>query len=131
MSVDILTKLKNDRDKLSQLNGDSCVVDISHLRSFTNGNKEQEDELFELFNITLDLCLSQLFESIESSDDSIWSDTAHQLKGAAANLGANKLSGLCQKAENISNPNERELIIKDIESASSDVLDYIDGLASS
>jgi HPt (histidine-containing phosphotransfer) domain-containing protein len=125
---DILDKLKDDKKKLSKLGNGDQAINLYHLRSFTNGDSEQEETLFGLFNQTLNSCLGWMQDNIDSTEQNAWHDKVHQLKGAAANLGAEKLAGLCKRAENVENPSERELLLKEIETASEDVLEQIESL---
>ena len=77
----------------------NAPVNISHLEMFTEGDKEMERELFSLFSEQADLTLDDMEQYCEESHANEWKSAAHKLKGAAANLGAEKLSALCFEAE--------------------------------
>ncbi len=74
-------------------------VDMDHLNLFTDGDKDEEKELLDLFFEQADLSLTQLRSTLKSDDHEAWKKAAHRLKGAAANLGANPLSIACAQAE--------------------------------
>lgn len=71
-------------------------VDLEHLRMFTDGNIDEEKELFEVFKFHSDDSVKTLEETIDAE---IWRKAAHKLKGSCANLGAFKLSELAKQAE--------------------------------
>lgn len=74
-------------------------VDIIHLETFTDGDKDVEQQLFSLFLEQADISLSRLRDAISSHDNEEWRSASHKFKGAAANLGAKKLSEICHAAE--------------------------------
>ncbi len=78
---------------------DRAPVDMDHLRMFTDGNKDEERELFALFFSQMDKGLDDLEASFIGQDSEAWRNVAHKLKGSAANLGANDLSSVCELAE--------------------------------
>ncbi len=74
-------------------------IDMSHLDMFTDGDKEKERNVIDLF-------IKSSFETIVDlrSEDCLqdpdrWRKAAHKLKGSAANLGAVPLSKICERAE--------------------------------
>ncbi len=74
-------------------------VDLDHLLMFTEGNMDEERELLDLFFDQAELSVLELRASLEDEAQERWKKAAHRMKGAAANLGANALSGLCASAE--------------------------------
>ena len=74
-------------------------VDLVQLRSFTDGDVEEERLLITLFTDQAQLSLAALQKCLESHDAEGWRSAAHRMKGASGNLGAKKLSHLCKKAE--------------------------------
>lgn len=74
-------------------------VDMNHLRSLTEGDREMEKELFRLFLLQADMSLQELSESHAAGKNEAWRAAAHKFKGAAANLGAGPLSSLCLRGE--------------------------------
>ena len=73
------------------------VMDLDHLRSFTDGDSQLERELASLFLSSAQLYVGRMREALERGEP--WSRTAHALKGASANLGARRLSHLARAAE--------------------------------
>ena len=74
-------------------------VNLEHLRLFTDGDKETEKELFEAFFAQSEESIKSLRLSHTNNDNENWRVAAHSFKGAAANLGAEKLSEYCRIAE--------------------------------
>jgi signal transduction histidine kinase/CheY-like chemotaxis protein/HPt (histidine-containing phosphotransfer) domain-containing protein len=74
-------------------------INIEHLESFTDGEPEIEKELFNIFIDQMGLGLTSLETYYQDKDQEAWRASAHKFKGAAANLGAEKLAALCFEAE--------------------------------
>lgn len=74
-------------------------IDLAHLEMFTEGDPEVEKELLALFFNEADSSMSKLEQSFANNDSDAWEKTAHRLKGASVNLGANPLSDACEAAE--------------------------------
>ncbi len=82
------------------------VLDLDHLRGFTDGDPQLEGELSTLFLSTAEMYLRGMNEALGSGRP--WSSIAHALKGASANLGARRLSALALAAER-SEPSRSQL----------------------
>jgi DNA-binding response OmpR family regulator len=82
------------------------VLDLDHLRGFTDGDPQLEGELSTLFLSTAEMYLRGMHEALASGRP--WSSIAHALKGASANLGARRLSALALDAER-SEPSRSQL----------------------
>lgn len=72
-------------------------IDMQHLEFFTDGDPEEEKELFDLFLEQSEETITQLRLGLENDD--VWHKAAHKMKGSAANMGANRLAELCKSAE--------------------------------
>jgi HPt (histidine-containing phosphotransfer) domain-containing protein len=71
------------------------TVDLSNLRSVTDGDKELERELFEQFIMESGKLVTNLKSLCNSdADNESWRRTAHALQGISLNLGAETLGGL-------------------------------------
>jgi HPt (histidine-containing phosphotransfer) domain-containing protein len=93
-----------------------AVVDEIRLVSFTEGDSALEDELADLFVDTARGYLRRMQEAL--SQERGWSAEAHALKGASANLGAQRMAALARQAE-FSPPSSD--LIEAIEAALADV----------
>jgi DNA-binding response OmpR family regulator len=82
------------------------AVDLDHLDSFTDGDRQLEDELSALFLSTADMYVREMHEALGSGR--AWSSIAHALKGASGNLGARRLAALALLAER-SEPSQVQL----------------------
>jgi CheY-like chemotaxis protein len=82
------------------------VLDVDHLRGFTEGDLQLERELSSLFLSTAEMYLDGMREALTSGRP--WTSIAHALKGASANLGARRLSALALLAER-SEPDRAQL----------------------
>jgi two-component system sensor histidine kinase/response regulator len=77
----------------------TAPVDMEHLRLFTDGDREAEAEIFELFLSEADINIQSLRQALQTGDQAAWKAAAHKFKGASANLGAFALSEQCKQAE--------------------------------
>lgn len=121
-----------DKDIVSENSIDALValenpVDMDHIKMFTDGNKDEERELFNLFLSLMEDSLSDLHLSFERHDGEDWRKAAHKLKGSAANLGAFGLSEVCEEAElNYSQDNDHKAVmLSHIVSQASEVRDFL------
>lgn len=74
-------------------------VDLTNLRSMTDGDKDLEMSLFQEFYISSEQSLQTLAENCTDGQNETWRATAHALKGTAYNLGAQLMGDLCKKAQ--------------------------------
>lgn len=96
---------ENIEDTASANGGDPTIgdpkvppIDMEHLSMFTDGDPEEEKELFDLFLEQAELSVSDLASTLSATPEE-WRQAAHRFKGSAANLGASVLASLCKKAE--------------------------------
>jgi HPt (histidine-containing phosphotransfer) domain-containing protein len=82
------------------------VLDLDHLRAFTEDDPQLERELSTLFLATAEMYLQQMQEALTGGRP--WTAIAHALKGASANLGARRLAALALLAE-ASTPDRAQL----------------------
>ena len=93
------TKAK-DQDSNNNTTADTTPpIDMEHLCLFTDGDPQEEKELFELFFEQSKMLIGELQNLCDGSDQDAWKSAAHKLKGSAANMGANPLLELCLQAE--------------------------------
>ncbi len=77
----------------------SLIINLDHLDQFTDGDDEEEKMIFEMFDSAGKVSVTELKDHVKNGDSEIWRKAAHKLKGASANLGAEKLSEKCLKLE--------------------------------
>lgn len=75
------------------------VIDWDHLAMFTDGDKDEEAELFEMFVGYAEQSLEALKSATGSDQNENWKKAAHKLKGSAANFGAVTFAEQCAEAE--------------------------------
>ncbi|HZA67345.1 MAG TPA: response regulator [Geminicoccaceae bacterium] len=92
------------------------AVDLNHLDSFTDGDRQLEGELSALFLSMAEMYLREMREALAAGR--AWTSSAHALKGASGNLGARRLAALALDAER-SEPSQARL--EAIEQALSEV----------
>lgn len=77
---------------------DKNILDWERLRMFTDDDPEEEKALIEMFMIYAEESI-EILKQCRDGEDEDWKKAAHKLKGSAANLGAQGLSGFCFEAE--------------------------------
>lgn len=73
------------------------IIDETHLASFSDGDRELEDEIAELFISTARGYLKRMSEAVR--EKRAWSAEVHALKGAGANFGACRVAALAKHSE--------------------------------
>jgi CheY-like chemotaxis protein/HPt (histidine-containing phosphotransfer) domain-containing protein len=72
-------------------------IDLTHFRSFTEGDAQLERELGSLYLSTAAVYLDEMCRAVEENRD--WRSAAHALKGASANIGARDIAALAERSE--------------------------------
>ncbi|NBX03175.1 MAG: hypothetical protein EBR02_03755 [Alphaproteobacteria bacterium] len=105
------------------------IFDLNALRELTDGNAEIESELAQLFFKTADSCLQRLQPLVSSDSGSQWPRVLHEFKGACANLHADVLAQLCQRAEHLDEkPELRSAALNDIRKAYTELKPLLEAL---
>jgi DNA-binding response OmpR family regulator len=86
------TEKKNDSIK-------QLPVNLAHIRSYADGDRESEKMLFNIFIEQAKNSVAALNANLVTHNHLGWCHAAHKLKGSSANLGAEQLAELCQMAE--------------------------------
>jgi signal transduction histidine kinase/DNA-binding response OmpR family regulator len=112
--------------KLGNSSSGSPPVDLTQLRTFTDGDEEMERELLTAFVEQSDRNLATLEKSRSATDSHAWPEAAHMLKGGAGGIGALKLQLLCDEAQNFAGTTERRAeLFKKITDEYESVKDYL------
>jgi HPt (histidine-containing phosphotransfer) domain-containing protein len=75
------------------------TVDLERIRTICMGDEEFMQELIGIYLDDAPTQLEILREAVAAADSKRTSSVAHRLKGASGNVGAERLSELCQKLE--------------------------------
>jgi CheY-like chemotaxis protein/HPt (histidine-containing phosphotransfer) domain-containing protein len=104
-------------------NSDLKVMDWERLLLFSDGNRDDENALIEMFVQHAQESMNVL-KKYEIIDHEQWKSMAHKLKGSSANLGAEKLSEACLKAEKLAEDSkqEKKALLENIEKCYSALL---------
>jgi HPt (histidine-containing phosphotransfer) domain-containing protein len=74
-------------------------VDLTDLRSMTDGDIELELALFQEFYSSSEELIDKLATHCADGPSETWRATAHALKGTGYNIGAHPLGDLCKQAQ--------------------------------
>lgn len=74
-------------------------VDLTDLRSMTDGDAEMERALFAAFYASSEAAFNLMTDHCTDGPDEVWRANAHAIKGSAYNLGAKALGDLCRQAQ--------------------------------
>ena len=101
----------------------SEVLDLSHLRRFTAGNRRLEAEVLQLFAGQAPLTLRAMQQA---GCEKAWRDAAHTLKGSAGAIGAFTVARLAAEAEAVrADPSAWPRLFSELEQALAEVRDLI------
>jgi signal transduction histidine kinase/NO-binding membrane sensor protein with MHYT domain/DNA-binding response OmpR family regulator len=78
------------------------LLDLSKLKSFSEGDVEIEKELIHVFIRQSEINLETLKQHRTGDNINAWQEAGHMLKGGASSIGADRLAALCQKAQHMS-----------------------------
>jgi len=103
--------------KRDEMIGGNEVVDLTKLKTFSEGDVEIEKELVGVFIQQSDKNLRELNDNRIDGECRPWVEAAHMFKGGSASVGALPLSRLCAHAQNMSNVkgSERATLYQQIE----------------
>ncbi|MBL8638988.1 MAG: response regulator [Alphaproteobacteria bacterium] len=113
-----------------QMLDDSVPVDLSRLQEFTEGDKDTEQMVINLFLETAYISFDMLKTAQMEDNAQEWSKAAHSFKGASGNLGAMLLHRLCSEAEHQGecDRDQKDLILSGIYAEFNKVETYLKGL---
>ena len=83
-------------------------VDLTNLRSMTDGDKDLELVLFQEFYTSTETIIQTMSENCTNGNNETWRASAHSLKGMAYNLGAHPLGDLCKKAQDSPDASDKD-----------------------
>ncbi len=105
---------------------ENVPVDLSMLRSFSEGDKAVEQSLMGVFVEQSDKNIDTLAENRTTIGAKAWHETAHMLKGGSASIGANILAGLCNEAQHFKGTeSEQAALFEKIDSEYARVKKYL------
>lgn len=76
-------------------------VDLTNLRSFSDGDKKEECRFIALFIQQNSETLERLRVNCVDGESTEWVEAAHLIKGASASIGATYLCTIAEKAQNL------------------------------
>lgn len=74
-------------------------VDLTDLRSMTDGDKNMELALFAEFYSSSEAAFDKMAANCTDGQNETWRSNAHAIKGSAYNIGAKALGDLCKQAQ--------------------------------
>ena len=106
-------------------------VDLTNLRSMTDGDAEMERLLFQEFYSAFENGIQRLEVSFTDAQAETWRKESHALKGVALNLGAAKLGQLCKNGQDsyMAPGAEKQDLLQDIKGEYARVKEYLSLLA--
>ena len=116
------------KDALPASNG-NMPLDLSMLKSFSEGDVEMEKKLVGAFVDQSDKNLKMLAENRANTGAKAWQETAHMLKGGASGIGANGLASLCNEAQHFEGTSlEQAALFEKINGEYARVKDHLKGI---
>jgi HPt (histidine-containing phosphotransfer) domain-containing protein len=88
------------------------ILDLSGMRAYLDGDKEEEREIVQIFIEKTEKDLAALNASVAVDSLHDWQESCHSLKGSAALLGAFPLRDLCHDGEILDSLAPKEIAAK-------------------
>lgn len=116
--------VETGKDELSS--DDDAPLDLTMLKTFSEGDAELEKQLIGAFIGQSDKNLQMLAENSTNLGAKAWHETAHMLKGSSSSIGANVLAGLCNDAQHFKGTaQEQAVLFEKIDSEYTRVKDHL------
>jgi HPt (histidine-containing phosphotransfer) domain-containing protein len=93
--------LQRDDKQSTKRSLERIVLDVSKLRSFSEGDAAMEKELVGVFISQSDINLQTLADTCAGEKISAWQEAGHMFKGGALGIGAENLAALCNEAQHM------------------------------
>lgn len=121
---------EQEQNTLEALLDDSVPVDLSRLNEFTEGDKDTEKMVINLFLDTAYESFDMLKNAQLQNSEEEWKKAAHSFKGASGNLGAMALHQLCTEAEHQCSlsADEKSIVLSNLYAEFGKVENYLKGL---
>lgn len=121
---------EQEQNTLEALLDDSVPVDLSRLNEFTEGDKDTEKMVINLFLDTAYESFDMLKNAQLQNSEEEWKKAAHSFKGASGNLGAMALHQLCTEAEHqySLSSDEKSIVLSNLYAEFGKVENYLKGL---
>lgn len=107
-----MTDFSRAQDTLQSLGSGSDVMpfDSDRLYEFTGGKKDIEDQLISMFIEALKEDTAKMEMALRDENYQRWDEAVHKIYGAASNIGAYALAGLCDEAQNFSEADKTNIV---------------------
>jgi HPt (histidine-containing phosphotransfer) domain-containing protein len=126
--MDAATNSRKGRPNSEGATAAGAVIDLAHLRRFTLGDEQLEQEILTLFIEQAPLTINSLKRARTDRD---WVTAAHTLKGSARAVGAWRMASLAERAEDLGGPSDRaacERLLRELEEAAGEARAHIRSL---
>jgi CheY-like chemotaxis protein/HPt (histidine-containing phosphotransfer) domain-containing protein len=100
---------KNEKEETPA--DETASVDLSILKTFSEGDTELEKKFIGIFVVQSDKNIKTLAENRANADTKPWHDAAHMFKGGSSSIGANQLAALCNQAEHFEGTAEEKVAL--------------------
>ena len=102
-------------------------IDLSRLKELFGQNENEKQVAIKMFMKGIEDNLSVMSMALMSNNGQLWKETAHRIKGAAANFGAHQMQALATQAEDYSNCelNDKQVLLKMMTTAYEDITKYL------
>ncbi|MDD5215558.1 MAG: ATP-binding protein [Methylococcales bacterium] len=99
-TYDSVDEVQTNDTEIAAIQNTSPAIDINRMLNLFDGDKEIIDELFDVFYESIDPLKEKLTNAVKTKSETI-TEIIHNIKGSSANIGAEVLRELCEKAERV------------------------------
>lgn len=110
--------------------GEVPIMDLSVIRSYSDGDKDVEREFAQIFYEQSKLQIAELAKHCVAGKSHEWVEISHSLKGGAATMGAKRMHKLCTAAQEMADASaaSRKAMHTDIDRAFADAIHELNTL---
>ena len=92
--------IKKEECTMLQADGND-LIDWKHLREFTDGDPDIEEQIIDIFIKNLKLDVNNLHNSLQQENYQEWDSYVHKLYGASSHIGAKSLAKICDEGQGL------------------------------
>ncbi len=89
----MIVNKENDRN--------NTIFDQAHLNEFTDGNKDLEKKILDVFLDNLKIDITEIERAHANNNYKLWDESVHKLYGGCLHVGAKGLAHACDQAQSI------------------------------
>ncbi|MEM7618589.1 MAG: Hpt domain-containing protein [Pseudomonadota bacterium] len=100
-----------EAEKYQQEQNQKTIFNWKQLNEFTDGAKDIEIELIDMFIDNLKVDITALQNALHKEDFKSWDSVVHNIYGACSHIGATELASFCEEGQDLLQNNTQKIPI--------------------